>query len=224
MHHHGLHLVYGRLANLRGDVDLVTLEKALRRGAPRLYGRDRGKRTVVLPVPGRAEVLIGVRFAAGLEDGLPFASTDLSEDRRRTRSIDLPELVAAHPEVELHAEEGFWVTLSGQARVGHLYVVAGLPLDAKVPLGFEELRRGERLWIGRRTTTLTRDLPLVRVDLEKRDAGATVLTTYHPEAAVRDLVSLRTLGELAARAAAADAVGAAARQEAMHSAEGSAIC
>lgn len=222
MHHNGVHLVFGRLATLRGDVDLATLEKLLRRGAPRLYGRDRGKRTVVLPVPGRAEVLIGVRFAAGLEDGLPFASTDLLEDRRRTRSIDLPELVAAHPEIELHAEQGFWVALSGTARVGYLYVVAGLPLQAALPIGFEELRRGERLWIGKRTATLTRDQPLVRLDVDKRDATATVLTTYHPEAAVRDLVSLRTLGELAARAAAADAA-VVRHREAGHSAEGGAV-
>lgn len=221
MHQDGIHLVYGRLASLRGDVDTASLEKLLRRGAPRLYGRDRGKRTVVLPVPGRAEVLVGVRFAAGLEDGLPFASTDLKEDRRRTRSIDLEELVAPHAEIALHEDEGFWVLLSGRARAGYLYVVAGLPLHAALPLGFEELRRGERLWIGKRTATLTRDAPLLRLDVERRDASATVLTTYHPEASVRDLVSLRTLGELAARAAAADA--AAAHREVGHSAEGSAV-
>lgn len=222
MHHDGVHLVFGRLARLNGDVDVAALEKDLRRGAPRLYGRDRGKRTVVLPLPARAEVVIGVRFAAGLCDGLPFASTDLVEDRRRTRAIDLPELLAGRPEVTLLPDQGFWAALSGAARIGHLYVVAGLPVHAPLPLGFEELRRGERLWIGRRTTTLTHDVPLVRLDLEKRDATATVLTTLHPEAAVRDLVSLHTLGELAARAAAVEGA-AERRREAMHSAEGTAV-
>lgn len=222
MHHNGVHLVFGRLARLTSDVDVAGLERALRRGAPRLYGRDRGKRTVVLPLPDRAEVVIGVRFAAGLCDGLPFASTDLVEDRRRIRAIDLPELVAGHPEVVLLPEQGFFAALCGASRVGHVYVVAGLPVHAQVPLGFEELRRGERLWIGRRTTTLTRDVPLVRLDLEKRDATATILTTLHPEAAVRDLVSLHTLGELASRAAAAE--GATERRhEAVHSAEGTAV-
>lgn len=200
MQHDGVHLVFGRLARLNGDVDVAALEGALRRAAPRLYGRDRGKRTVVLPLPGRAEVVVGVRYAAGLRDGLPFGSTDLAEDRRRTRAIDLPELVANRPELTLLPEQGFWAALSGVARTGHLYVVAGLPVHATLPLGFEELRRGERLWIGRRTTTLTRDAPLVRIELERRDATATVLTTLHPEAAVRDLISLHTLGELATRA------------------------
>ncbi|MBI1944906.1 MAG: hypothetical protein HYS27_04375 [Deltaproteobacteria bacterium] len=223
MHHDGVHLVFGRLAKLNGDVDVAALERDLRRAAPRLYGRDRGKRTVVLPLPGKAEVLIGVRFAAGLCDSLPFASTDLAEDRRRTRAIDLPALVAGRPEVTLTAEQGFWAALSGTARVGHLYVVAGLPVHATLPLGFEELRRGERLWIGRRTTTLTRDLPLVKVDLDKRDASATVLMTLHPEAAVRDLVSLHTLDELAARAAAVEGAAAERRRQAAHSAEGSAV-
>ncbi len=204
MHHNGVHLVFGRLARINGDVDVGALEAALRRAAPRLYGRDRGKRTVVLPVPGRAEVVVGVRYAAGMKDGLPFGSTDLAEDRRRTRAIDLPELVATRPELSLLPEQGFWAVLSGSARAGHLYVVAGLPVHASLPLGFEELRRGERLWIGRRTTTLTRDAPLARVDLERRDATATVLTTLHPEAAVRDLISLHTLAELATRASAGD--------------------
>lgn len=222
MHHDGVHLIFGRLATLNGDVDTAALEQDLRRAAPRLYGRDRGKRTVVLPIAGKAEVLVGVRFAAGLHNSLPFASTDLVEDRRRTRAIDLPALVAGRPELTLHAEQGWWAVLSGVARVGHLYVVAGLPLHATLPLGFEELRRGERLWIGRRTATLTRDVPLARLDLEKRDATATVLTTCHPDASVRDLVSLHTLGELAARASAVE--GATERhREAVHSAEGTAV-
>lgn len=176
---------------------------------------------MVLPVPGRAEVVVGVRYAAGLADALPFGSTDLAEDRRRTRAIDLQELVAARPELTLLPEQGFWAALSGTARVGYLYVVAGLPAHASLPLGFEELRRGERLWIGRRTTTLTRAAPLVRVDLERRDATGTVLTTLHPEAAVRDLVSLHTLADLATRASAADGASSSPPEQ-VTSAEGTA--
>jgi hypothetical protein len=195
------HLVFGRLARVKGDP--LAVEQQLRRAAPRLHGRDLGRRTVVLPLAG-GECVIGVSFAVASQRGLPFSSMDLDEERRRARALDLPSLVDARFDIELTDREGWLCVLQGAPRA-FLYLVAGLPSHLPRPLGFEELRRGELHWVGRRIATLTAEQPLLWLDPLRRDVEATVLRTFHPEAAVRDLVTLETLGGLAQRAAEAHA-------------------
>lgn len=99
----------------------------------------------------------------------------------------------------MQEREGWLCVLSGAPRAYH-YLVAGLPSHLPTPCGFEELRRGERYWVGKRVLTLDSEKPYVWMDTQKRDAAAVVLRTFHPEAAVRDLVSLQTLDALAQRA------------------------
>jgi hypothetical protein len=197
----GAHLVYGRLARVRGDVR--ALAQQLRRAAPRLFGRDLGRRTSILPLAGLDEVVVGVSFAAALEEGIPFSSMDLEEERRRARGIDLAALLDARGDIEPQEREG-WLCVLSHAPCAYHYLVVGLPAHLPAPCGFEELRRGERHWVGKRIVTLTPEKPYVWMDTMKRDAAAVVLRTFSVEAAVRDLVSLQTLEELAQRASSAD--------------------
>jgi hypothetical protein len=194
----GAHLVYGRLARVHGDIRTVASQ--LRKSAPRLFGRDLGRRTSVLPIAGSEEVVVGVSFAAAIEGGIPFSSMDLEEERRRARSLDLAALIDARGDIELQEREGWICVLSGAPRAYH-YLVAGLASHLpRPPAGFEELRRGEKFWVGKRVLTLDDTKPYVWMDTQKRDAAAVVLRTFHPEASVRDLVSLQTLDALAQRA------------------------
>jgi len=193
----GAHLVYGRLASVTGDARAAAAQ--LRKGAPRLFGRDLGRRTGIFALDGLNEVVVGVSFAAAVRDGIPFSSMDLEEERRRARIIDLPTLLDGRADIELQEREGWLVVLSGAPQAHH-YLVAGLPSHLPRPCGFEELRKGEKLWVGKRVVTLNADRPYVWMDTARRDAEAVVLRTFHPEAQVRDLVSLESLDALAQRA------------------------
>ena len=111
----------------------------------------------------------------GLDEGIMALAVGYL---RSTPELPRPEAVIPEPAFEIFAFDTETTSLdymearlvglsfthvAGRAAyvpVGHVYVVAGLPLHVPIPLGFEELRRGER------------DLRSLLLDRSRRVPGA----------------------------------------------------